>query len=88
MHFLGTEIDVLVAGDLLDKVDSKIPRIKETIKAVISRLSFKLSKDRVKDLVTYIMSHINLKSMSALNSSQCLQAQIQDRVWTLLWRLF
>jgi hypothetical protein len=50
--FPGVEIDPSRAGDYLDRVDTKIRRLKELMQSVVSGLPYKLAKDRVKDLVT------------------------------------
>jgi hypothetical protein len=67
--FPGTEVDVTGAGDHLDKVDSKIRRIKETMRSVIAGLAFSLPKRLVKDLVTYVVSRINTRRTTALNDN-------------------
>ncbi len=51
--FPGTEIDTSGAGDHLNVVDTKIRRLKELMRAVLSGLPYKLGKDRVKDLITW-----------------------------------
>jgi len=65
------ELDISGAGDHLDKVDSKVRRIKEPMRSVIAGLPYSLSRDRVKDLVTYAVSRTNVKSMSSLNHGEC-----------------
>jgi hypothetical protein len=52
----GVAVDISGAGDHLDKVDSKIRRIKEMMRCVIADLPYKLSKARFKDLATYVVS--------------------------------
>ena len=69
--FLGIEIDVSGTGDHLDKVDSKIRRVKELMRSVIAGLPYKLPQERVKDLVTYAVSRINIKSVSSLLDGDC-----------------
>jgi hypothetical protein len=68
--FPGTEIDVSGAGDHLNMVDTKIPRLKELMRAVIAGLPYKLSRDRVKDLVAYAVSRTNIKGTEGLISSE------------------
>jgi hypothetical protein len=67
----GTEIDISGAGDHLDKVDSKIRRIKETIRSVLAGLPYALAKNLIKDLVTYVVSRLNTRRTSALNDNVC-----------------
>lgn len=47
------EVDIIGAGDSLDKVDVKIRRLKETIRSIYARLTWKLANSRVKDLISY-----------------------------------
>jgi len=68
--FPGTEIDTSGAGDHLNVVDTKIRRLKELMRAVLSGLPYKLGKDRVKDLITYAVSRTNIKSTEGLVSSE------------------
>jgi len=67
----GTEIDPSGAGDHLDKVNTKIRRVKEIMWSIVTGLPFTLAKERFKNLVTYAVSRINLKSTLALTSNQC-----------------
>ena len=69
--FPGVEIDPSRAGDYLDRVDTKIRRLKELMQSVVSGLPYKLAKDRVKDLVTYAVGRMNLHSTYMLMSSDC-----------------
>jgi hypothetical protein len=62
----GVTVDVSGVGDHLDKVDSKICRIKEMMRCVISDLPYKLDKSRFKDLMTYVVSRINLRRTLAV----------------------
>jgi hypothetical protein len=64
--FPGVEIDPCGAGDHLGKIDIRIRRIKELIRAVIADLPYSLPVDRVKDLVTYAASRINVRCTNAL----------------------
>jgi len=67
--FPGTEVDVSGAGDHLDKVETKIRRIKELMRSVIAGLPYKLPKKRLKDLVTYAVCRTNIKSTASLNNN-------------------
>jgi hypothetical protein len=64
--FPGVEIDPCGAGDHLDKIDIWIRRIKELVRAVIADLPYSLPADRVKDLVTYAASRINVRRTKAV----------------------
>jgi hypothetical protein len=66
--FPGVEIDLSGAGDHLDKIDTKIRHLKELMRSMIADLSYKLPKDRMKDLVTYAVSRMNIRSTKALNN--------------------
>jgi len=66
--FPGVEIDPSGVGDHLDKIDTKIKRLKELMRSVIADLPYKLPKERIKDLVIYAVSRINIRSTKALNS--------------------
>jgi hypothetical protein len=63
----GVHIDPARAGDHLDKIDTKIRRLKELMRCVVADLPYSLPRDRVKDLVTYGVSRLNLRSTKALN---------------------
>jgi hypothetical protein len=67
----GVHIDPVGAGDHLDKVDTRIRRLKELMRCVVADLPYSLPKDRVKDLVTYGVSRLNLRSTKALNDETC-----------------
>ena len=67
----GTKIDIGGARDHLDKVDSKIRRIKETIRSFLARLPYALAKNLIKDLVNYVISRINTRRTTALNDNVC-----------------
>jgi predicted ribosome quality control (RQC) complex YloA/Tae2 family protein len=71
--FPGVEIDVSGARDRLDKVNTKIRRVKEVMRSVVTGLPYHLPKDRIKDSVTYAISRTNLKSTSALNTNEYLR---------------
>jgi hypothetical protein len=66
-HYPGIEIDVGGARDFVAKVDAKIRRIKDTYRCVKASVPWKLANSRVKDLVAYSVSRLNLQSTSALN---------------------
>jgi hypothetical protein len=69
--FPGIEVDPSGAGYHLDKIDTKIRRIKEIMRSVIAGVPYKLAKERIKDLATYTISRMNIKSTSALNDGTC-----------------
>jgi hypothetical protein len=69
--FPGTEVDLSGAGDHLSKIDSKIRRVKEAAWSIVAGLPFKLGRARAKDLVTYAVSRVNMKSTSGLNDCTC-----------------
>jgi len=66
-QYPGTEIDVGGARDFVAKVDAKIRRIKDTYRCVKAGLPWQLAISRVKDLVAYCVSRLNLMSTTALN---------------------
>jgi hypothetical protein len=68
--FPGVSIDVSGASDQLEVVDTKIRRIKEIMRAVLSGLPYRLHKDRIKDLATFAVSRTNLKSTAGLVSNK------------------
>jgi len=63
----GVEIDPSGAGDHLDKIDTKIRRLKELMRCVIADLPYALPRERVKDLVIYGVTRLNIRSTKALN---------------------
>jgi hypothetical protein len=65
------EIDDCGVGNHLDKVDSKIRWVKEMVRAVIAGLPYRFSRERLKDLVTYTVSRINLKRTMSLTDNVC-----------------
>ena len=69
-QYPGVEIDPSGVGDHLNMIDTKIRRMKEIMRAVIDRVPFKLSKDRLKDLATYAVNRMNLKSTEGLISNE------------------
>jgi hypothetical protein len=69
--FPGVEIDPSGAGEHLDRIDTKIRRVKELMRSVVSGLPFRVPRERVKDLVTYAVGHLNLRSTEMLMSPEC-----------------
>jgi hypothetical protein len=69
--FPGVEIDPTRAGDHLDKIDTKIRRLKELMRSVISGIPYRLAKERIKDLVTYSVCRMNLRGTDMLVSNEC-----------------
>jgi hypothetical protein len=75
-EFPGVEIDPCGAGDHLEKIDIKIRRLKELMRAVLADLPYSLPKDRLKDLVTYSVSRLNNRSTKALNDVTSLRIRL------------
>jgi hypothetical protein len=69
MQFPGVVIDVGDARDYVAKVDAKIRRVKEIYHSVKAGLAWSLPVSRVKDLVAYSVSRINLWRTSALQGT-------------------
>jgi hypothetical protein len=65
--FENIEIDVGGAGNYIPKVDAKIQRIKERYRSIKNGLPWKLPPAMVKDLVTYVVSRINIERSVAIN---------------------
>jgi hypothetical protein len=53
----------------MDKVDAKIHRIKEAYRSVKSGLPWELPKSKVMDLLAYVVSCLNLRRTTAIESS-------------------
>jgi hypothetical protein len=70
-QFLGVIIDIGGAGGYVSKVDTKIHCIKELYRSMKVELPWKLPPTLVKDLVTYVVSHINICHTMALNVNVC-----------------
>jgi hypothetical protein len=68
-QFPGVVIDVGGAHDFVPKVDAKIRRVKELYRSVKAGLAWSLPVPRVKDLVAYAVSRINLCRTSALHGT-------------------
>ncbi len=68
-QFPGVVIDVGGARDFVAKVDAKIRRVKELYRSVKAGLAWSLPVSRVKDLVAYAVSRINLRRTSALHGT-------------------
>ncbi len=69
--FPGTEIDPVGMSDHLNKLDTKIRRLKELIHAIIAGLPYKLPIERMKYLVMYADSCMSLCSTDGLNTNVC-----------------
>ena len=69
--FPGVAIDATGAGDHLPKVDAKIRRIKENARSILAGLPYSLPKNRVKDLVTYVVNRMNTRRTTALSDNVC-----------------
>ncbi len=63
---MGMEWDISRAGDQLSRVDMKIWRIKERIRAIIADVPHKLGKKRIKDLAAYVTRRINTRCFMGL----------------------
>jgi hypothetical protein len=64
--FPRIEIDECGVGDHLDKVDTRIWRIKEIVRSIIAGLPYRLPRERLKDFITYAVSRISLKRTASL----------------------
>jgi hypothetical protein len=80
-QFPGVVIDPCGAGDHVSKIDIRIRRLKEMYHTVKAGLPWVLPKSRVKDLMIYCVSHMNIQRTSALNGTVC------PRIVSGLWRL-
>jgi hypothetical protein len=63
-QFPGVVVDPSGAGDNVPKVDVQIRRVKEMYRTVKAGLPWSLPSTRVKDLVMYCVSRINLRTTS------------------------
>jgi hypothetical protein len=70
-QFPGVLIDLCGAGDFVSKIDVRICRLKEMYRAVKAGLPWTLPKSRVKDLMAYCVSRMNLRRTSALDGTVC-----------------
>jgi hypothetical protein len=70
-QFPGVVVDLSGAGDHVPKVDIRIRRIKEMYRTVKAGLPWVLPSTRVKDLVTYCVNRLNLRTTSALHGTLC-----------------
>jgi hypothetical protein len=80
-QFPGVVIDPCGAGDHVSKIDIRIRRLKEMYRTVKAGLPWVLPKSRVKDLMIYCLSHMNIQRTSALDGTVC------PRIVSGLWRL-
>eukprot|EP00557_Chaetoceros_sp_GSL56_P005694 CAMPEP_0176500028 /NCGR_PEP_ID=MMETSP0200_2-20121128/13286_1 /TAXON_ID=947934 /ORGANISM="Chaetoceros sp., Strain GSL56" /LENGTH=1532 /DNA_ID=CAMNT_0017898575 /DNA_START=170 /DNA_END=4768 /DNA_ORIENTATION=+ len=78
-NFPGVEIDAGGAGDHLPKIDAKIRRIKETCRSIIAGLPYSLPRNRVKDLVTYVVNRINTRRTTSLADNVCPRSKLTGR---------
>jgi hypothetical protein len=69
--FLGVEIDIRGADDYVAKVDTKIRRIKETYRTVKCGLPWTLPQCLITELVSYVVSRLNIRRTSALSENVC-----------------
>jgi hypothetical protein len=70
-QFPGVVVDPCGAGDFVSEIDIRIRRLKEMYRAVKAGLPWTLPKSRVKDLMMYCVSRINLRRTSALDGTVC-----------------
>jgi hypothetical protein len=70
-QFPGVVVEPSGAGDHVPKVDIRIRRVKEMYRTVKAGLPWSLPSARVKDLVIYCVSRINLRTTSALQGTVC-----------------
>jgi Reverse transcriptase (RNA-dependent DNA polymerase). len=73
--FPGVTIDATGAGDHLPKVDARIRRIKENARSILAGLPYSLPKNRIKDLVTYVVNRMNTRRTTALSDNVCPRAK-------------
>ena len=60
------ELDIVGAGDHLNKVDAKIRQLKELMRLVVAGLPYRLPMARASDLVTYATNRINARRTAGL----------------------
>jgi hypothetical protein len=72
----GVEINGTGAGDHLHKVDAKIRRVKETARSILDGLPYMLPRNRIKDLVTFVVNHLNTRRTKALNDNVCARTKL------------
>jgi hypothetical protein len=77
--FPGVEIDAGGAGDHLPKIDARIRRIKETCRSIIAGLPYHLPRNRVKDLVTYVVNRLNTRRTTSLAENVCPRSKLTGR---------
>jgi Reverse transcriptase (RNA-dependent DNA polymerase). len=77
--FPGVAIDATGAGDHLPKVDAKIRRIKENVRSILAGLPYSLPKNRIKDLVTYVVNRMNTRRTTALSDNVCPRAKFTGK---------
>jgi hypothetical protein len=77
--FPGTEIDAGGAGDHVPKVDVRIRHIKETCRCIIAGLPYNLPRSRIKDLVTYVVNHLNMRRTTSLADNVCPRTKLTGR---------
>jgi len=67
--FPGVTIEECGAGDHLSRVDAKIRRVKEMARSILAGLPYKVGNDRIKDLITYVVSRINTRRTTGLSTN-------------------
>jgi hypothetical protein len=67
--FPGVEIDIGGASDYIAKVVARIRHIKETYCTVKNGLAWSLPRSLVPDLVTYVVSRLNIRRTTALSEN-------------------
>ncbi len=70
-QFPGIVIDPCGAGDFVSKIDISIRQLKEMYRTVKAGIPWTLPKSRVKDLMMYCVSRMNLRRTSALDGTVC-----------------
>jgi hypothetical protein len=68
-QFPGVLVDASGAGDHVPKVDIRFRRVKEMYHTVKAGLPWRLPITRVKDLVTYCVSRMNLRTTTTLHGT-------------------
>ncbi len=64
-------IDPCGVGDHVSKIDIRIRRLKEMYRTVKAGLPWVLPKSRIKDLMIYCVSRMNIQRTSALDGTVC-----------------
>jgi len=75
----GVEVQGTGAGDHLPKLDIRIRRIKETVRAVINGLDYKQPSCFINQLTTFCVCRINVMNTSSLTGNWCPRVRMTGR---------